>query len=463
MVAAFARCARRAETHTMRPNDEASAANGAAPQESRGEGLKTAAAATPAHVPRGSAAALVGVLATAYMISQFFRNSIGVIGPDLAREFDLDAHALSLLASIFFFSFALAQIPLGMAIDRFGPRAALLGTASIAILGAFGFVFARDYHELLAARLVLGLGCSSFLMAPLTLYADRFPPRQFASVIGFHVGGGNVGSLIATAPLALAAAAVGWRGAFFAIGVAACAATLVVWLTVRESEGSRARRAVRRETVRDLLAGVRAASRAPGFWPIFLMHMATYPSFAAILGLWSGPWLAHVYGMDVSARGWAIFAMVVAQIIGLFAWGATDRFFKGYKAPVYLGAGLGATLLMGAALLPPSPALAPVYLMALGFVFGFTPLLTAHGKSLFPERLMGRGLSLMNVASIGGVFFQQTATGLVIGLFAYALVDSARVYPPEAYRAVFAILALEIGLALLLYRRAPDFLTKKTA
>ena len=70
------------------------------------------------------AVVLVGVLTLAYMISQFFRNSIGVIGPDLAREFDLDARALSLLASILFLSFAAVQIPLGMAIDRFGARAA---------------------------------------------------------------------------------------------------------------------------------------------------------------------------------------------------------------------------------------------------------------------------------------------------------------------------------------------------
>lgn len=399
---------------------------------------------------------LVAVLATIYMISQFFRNAIGVIGPDLAREFELGAGALSLLASAFFLSFALVQIPLGMAIDRFGARAALLATALITIIGAFGFVFARGYGDLVAARLVLGLGCSSFLMAPLAIYASRFPPRRFAAIVGLHVGGGNIGSLVATAPLAMAAAAIGWRNAFLGVALAACVATLLVFLLVRESAGTRAARALRRESGADLLRGVAAAVRTPSFWPIFCMQMATYPAFSAILGLWSGPWLADVYGMGVEERGRMLFAMVVAQIVGLFVWGSMDRVFGGYKTPAFIGAGLACALLLTAAVVAIPRSFLPAFVVAFGFVFGFTPLLTAHGKSIFPERLIGRGLSLINIGSIGGVFLQQTLTGAVVGLFPAALSQGARVYPPEAYHAVFLFLAAEIALALLFYTRSRE-------
>jgi predicted MFS family arabinose efflux permease len=401
-------------------------------------------------------AVLVGVLASIYMISQFFRNSIGVIGPDLAREFDLDAGALSLLASIFFLSFAAVQIPLGMAIDRFGPRAVILATAGVVIAGAVYFAAARGFGDLVAARLVIGLGCSSFLMAPLAMYASRFPPQRFSSIVGLHVGAGNIGSLAATAPLAFAAATIGWRGAFGLVAAVACIAAALVFLLVREAEEARARRAAQRESARDLIAGVVEAVRTPWFARIFLLHLASYPAFAAILGLWSGPWLSHVYGMPVEARGKLLLAMVIGQILGLFVWGSADRWFRGYKTPVAIASvGCIVALALPAVATLPEATLLP-YMFALGFVFGFLPLLTAHGRSLFPDRLIGRGLSLMNIASIGGVFLLQIVTGLLIGLFAAQVVDGARVYPPEAYRLVFGFLALQLAAALAAYLSAPD-------
>lgn len=394
---------------------------------------------------------LVGVLATIYMISQFFRNSIGVIGPDLAREFDLDARALSLLASIFFLSFALVQIPLGMAIDRFGPRAVILSTAAVVIAGSIYFALARHFADLVAARLIIGLGCSSFLMAPLAIYATRFGAERFSSIVGVHVGGGNIGSLAATAPLAFAAATIGWRGAFGLVALVACVATALVYFLVREAPEARAKRLARRESAGELLRGVAEAGRTPGFARVFLLQLASYPAFAAILGLWSGPWLANVYGMPVEERGQLLLAMVIAQIAGLFVWGSADRVFAGYKRPVLIGAACCVAVLAVPAIwtLPRGALL--WWSLAFGFVFGFSPLLTAHGKSLFPGRLTGRGLSLMNIASIGGVFAQQILTGALIALFPFEIVEGARAYPLDAYRTVFAYLAVQLTLAMLVY------------
>lgn len=403
-----------------------------------------------------AAIVLVGVLTITYMISQFFRNSIGVIGPDLAREFDLDARSLSLLASIFFLSFAAVQVPLGMAIDRFGARAAMLTTGVVMIAGTAWFALAHNYGDLVAARLVIGLGCSSFLMAPLALYAARFPARQFATITGIHVGGGNLGSLAATAPLALVAASMGWRSAFIIVGAISCVALALVFVLVRESAAARASRLARAETTKQLAQGVVAATRVDGFWRIFIMQLMAYPAFAAILGLWSGPWLSDVYGMSVEARGGVLLAMVGAQIVGLFFWGASDRLFGSYKIPSLIGVGLSAALLAYGALGPlPAGAVMP-FVIALGFAFGFAPVLTAHAKSLFPDRLIGRGLSLTNIAAIGGVFLQQIATGALIALFPAQIVEGARIYPAEAYQFVFGFLAVEIVIACLVYRGIRD-------
>lgn len=404
---------------------------------------------------RGSLLLIASCIAI-YMISQFFRNSINVIGPDLAREYDLDARALSLVASVFFLSFAAVQIPLGMAIDRFGPKICLIVPALIAVAGTLMFAWARTYWELVAARAVIGIGCSSFLMAPLAIYAERFPPAHFGTLVGLHVGVGSLGAIGATAPLAWASAAWGWRSAFFAVAILAVALIVLLVLFVNEDKGGRDRRQATRESIGELLHGVAAVARVKSFWPIFVMQMISYPAFGAIVALWSGPWLAQVYGVRLEDRGNILLAMTVSQILALFIFGPADRWFSSYKIPCMIGASVCACVLALAALIPIPAGLVAAYLVLVGFVFGFSPALTAHGKSLFPPNLMGRGLSIMNIAAIGGVYVQQWLTGQVMDLFEPVIVDGVRTYPPEAFRCVFGLLAVEIFLALLVYRRAHD-------
>jgi len=408
---------------------------------------------------RGISAApyiLVAVLILAYVISQFFRNSLGVIGPNLAKEFQLEAAHLSLLASAFFLSFALIQIPLGMAIDRYGPKICLLVPALVLLAGTLLFSFARNFSDLVIARLIIGLGGSRFLMAPLTIYAERFPPQMFGTMVGIHVGTGNLGSLGATAPLAFAAAWFGWRAGFLMIGALVAIAIVLIFFLVQDDPEARERRRDRAESLSSLMSGVVAAVRTKSFWPIFLMQLTTYPAFAAILGLWSGPWLAQSYGLGLEQRGNMLFAMALAQIAALFAWGTADRLFKSYKIPCMLGASLCAGTLALAALIPISTSWLLPYLIVLGLVFGFTPMLTSHGKSLFPPELTGRGLSLLNIAAMGGVFLQQILTGWVISMFGSRIIDGVHVYPPEAYRWVFGLLAAEIAVAILIYISTRD-------
>ena len=400
--------------------------------------------------------ALVAALVAIYSVSQFFRNAIGVIGPDIAREFDLDASALGLLGAIFYLSFALMQIPVGMAIDRLGPKAAIVGTAVLVVAGAVLFGLARDFATLVGARLLIGAGCSSFFMGALAIYARRFPPETFATMTGVQMGAGTLGSLAATAPLAAASARFGWRASFMAVGALCALLTLLVVLLVREDADSRRVRAERRETLGDLVRGVAAAARVRSFWPVFLMQATTYSGFVTVVGLWGGPWLAQIHGMGLDQRGGVLFAMGLAQVIGRFIWGGADRLVRGYRIPGLIGVCGGVGMLAIAALAPPSgPWLTP-FLVVYALFFAVTPVLTAHGRSLFPPELMGRGLTLLNIGNMGGVFFQQTLTGLVIEAFGVRIQDGARVYSATGYQAVFAVLAIEMAIAALLYMRAVD-------
>ncbi|HMN71860.1 MAG TPA: MFS transporter [Rhodoblastus sp.] len=397
-------------------------------------------------------AALVGI----YMLSQFFRNALGVLGPDLARAFDLDAARLGFLSSIFFLSFALAQIPLGMAIDRWGPRPAMLVTAAVMIGSTVLFAFARDYAELALARMLMGFGCCSFLMAPLALYAERFPPEKFSTIAGVHIGGGSFGMLAATAPLAWLADTVGWRNSFLVAAATATVMAACVVAFARETPQTLARRRARSETFAQAVAGVVAATRMRGFWRMFFIQAASYSAFASIIGLWIGPWLSQVYGLPLESRGRMTLILALAQIAGLFFWGASDRWFSSYRRPALAAILLAlATLAAGALVALPAAAL-PVFMAAFGFFFGVTPVLTAQGKALFPRELTGRGMTLINSGVIGGAFAQQAFTGFVIEAFGAKMVDGLRAYPPEAFRLVFGLLALQLALACFFYMRAPD-------
>lgn len=409
------------------------------------------------HAPTAArVAAMVAALIGLYMVSQFYRNSVGVIGPDLAREFDLKATDLSFLSSIFFLSFAAAQIPLGVAIDRFGPKAAILTTAAIMLAGAALFALAPGFGGLVTGRLLIGIGCSSFYMGALAIYARQFPPERFGLMTGMQLGVGTIGTLLATAPLAAATAASGWRGAFSGVALVSAVMTLLVILFVFENPQARAARLARAETLGEAFAGVWRATRVEGFWTVLLMQFVTYSPFAAVLGLWGAPWLQQTYGVEPAARGRLLFALALAQVVGLFVWGASDRFFRSYKRPAMLsGLGAAASLLIAAFADLPASALLP-FMIVYGFLNASSALVTAHGKTLFPGDLTARGLTLMNIGTIGGVSLQQTITGFVVEAYGSQMVEGVRVYPPEAYRAVFGVMAVELLVALALYARIAD-------
>ena len=393
---------------------------------------------------------LVVALGGIYIVSQFLRNSIGVIAPDLASELSMSAADIGILSSVFFFAFAAAQIPLGIALDRYGPRNCMLVCAGIATAGALTFAVAESTAALIAARLLMGLGSSCYLMAPLALYAKRFPPDRFATMAGIQVGLGTLGTLLATAPYAFVVALVGWRACFVGIGGLMLLVGILIWSVVRETKPEGA---PPHQTLRGIFAGTLAAARTRSFWPVFAMQFSAYSSFVAVVGLWGGPYLTHVYGYSLTERGNMLLVAVVGHIVGAFLWGPSDRLFNSYRIPVLLGALLTAATMGLAALVGvfPEPVLI-FWFLAVGLTTGSLPVLIAHGKSLFDPQILGRGLTLLNIATMGGVFVAQSLTGFLIDLFPTA----GSGYALSAYRAVFAFQAGLILLGSLIYLWAED-------
>jgi len=270
-----------------------------------------------------SLGAAVVALVSIYIVSQFLRNSVGVIAPDLAAELGLSAAEIGTLSSAFFLAFAAVQLPLGIALDRFGPRRCLVVCTGIAIVGAILFASATSPGGLIVARALLGVGASASLVAPLSVYAWRFPPERFATLAGLQIGLGTIGTLIATAPLAFSTAAIGWRGSF--LGVAAVTAVIGIAVAVTVKDDGAVPHG-QRETLGESVSGLLEVLRTPSIGRVFIMSMVVYSSFTLIVGLWGGPYLTHVYGYDLEQRGSFLLIPVLAQIIGSLLWGPMESY-----------------------------------------------------------------------------------------------------------------------------------------
>jgi MFS family permease len=408
--------------------------------------------AQKASVLSAAAMVLVATLCALYMMSQFLRNSVGVIAPNLAVEIHLSAAEIGLLSSVYFLMFGIAQMPLGIALDRFGPKLCLLASVAVAVAGCVVFALAQTAHGLVVGRLLLGLGTASFLMAPLALYARWFAPARFSTIAGVQIGIGTLGSLFATAPLAFATAAVGWRATFLGIGVITLGFGALVWLIVRDDPPG-TRTTPQRESLRESLAGVWEVIRTPSIGRLFLLQLSNYPSYLLVVGLWGGPYLTHVYGFDLKGRGDLLFVPALAQVFGSLFWGPMDRVFGRYKPPVLIAvsATLASLLLLAAIGKPPLPVLL-VLLIVLGFSTGLSSLVMAQGRLLLPPHLFGRGITLLNIGTMGGGFVVQFISGAMIDLFP----APDGVYPLQAYQLVFALQAAFALIAGIVYLGSRD-------
>jgi MFS family permease len=393
------------------------------------------------------ALAVVATLGAVYIVSQFLRNSVGVIAPNLAAEINLSPLDLGLLSSIYFFAFAATQLPLGLALDRFGPKLCMLVSIAFTVAGCILFALAHSAGGLVAARALLGFGTASFLMAPVALYARWFPPDRFSTLAGVQLGVGSLGALFATAPLAFATATIGWRATFLVVAGLTVVFGALIWLIVSDDRPG-VKTPPRRETLRESVAGIWQVMRTPSIGRIFLVQLTAYPTYLLVVGLWGGPYLTHIYGYDLRGRGDILFVAALTQVLGSFFWGPTDRIFGRYKTPVLIGVSVTLTALVLLTFVGtlPIPLLFVVFAM-IGFSTGMSSVVMAHGRSLVPPHLLGRTITLLNIGTMGGGFLVQFVSGAIIDLFP----TSAGAYPLEAYQLVFGLQATLVLVGLWAY------------
>ena len=378
--------------------------------------------------------------ALGYFLSYLYRTVNAIIAPDLVRDIGLDPASLGLLTSVYLLSFGAFQLPLGVLLDRYGPRRVEAALLLFAAAGALIFSQATTLSGLVAGRALIGLGVSACLMAAFKAFAIWFPMERLPLANGVQMISGGLGALAATTPVEAALHVTDWRGIFLAVAVLTLLAAVVIFLVVPEKEGSRSG-----ESLGEQMRGIGTVLSNPVFWRISPWAITAQGAYLSIYGLWSGPWLRDVGGLDRSGIANTLFAIAVAMILGYLISGAVaDRLMRRGIAPEKVaGVGMSIFLLGQVAMLFPSPSLVLLYWLSFGF-FGASCILPyAVLAQHFPTRLIGRVNTALNLMVFMAAFAAQWGIGVIINLWPETASGG---YAAEGYQAGFGVM---VGLQII--------------
>jgi len=349
--------------------------------------------------------------AAGYFLSYLYRTVNAVLGPVIAHELHLPDHALGLLTSAYFLAFGAAQLPLGMLLDRFGPRRVEAVLLLIAAAGAGMFALAETLLGLTGGRALIGLGVAACLMASFKAFSQWFQPERQASLTGWIMAAGGLGALTAAKPLELALGLVGWRDIMLALAAVTVVVSFALWRFAPEKPQAGGGDGLRRQ-----LAGVRHIFSSRHFWIYGPAGFWIVGGFMAVQGLWASRWMNVMEGLDAPAVAARLTGMGICMLGGFLFMGffATALVRRGVSLDtVYRRAMIVACIAF--ALICVFPRSAGAWLWpALGACFSLSNIGYSLVARAFPPALSGRANTALNLLVFTGAFGLQWGLGVLI-------------------------------------------------
>jgi MFS family permease len=364
------------------------------------------------------------VLCLGHVFSNAVRTIPAIAADVLTRDLQIGAETLAQLTGAFPLAFAAVMIPVGVALDRHGPKRVAIFLLTVAGCGAAMAALARGPWPMLAAQVVLGAGCSGMLMCPITFAACALSAQRFALWSGIIQAVGNTGMLLSASPLALLIEAAGWRAGYWACAAIAGFAILAIALFVPPG---RPEPRPSRGMLGDSLDVV-AMTWRPGIRAVVVIAFASFAAVLGVRGLWGGPWLMEVKGLPRIEAGNLLLACTVALTVGPAIAGMTLRRIGRPRLLLAVGHLAGAALILlivaggpgglvarlfGVAMMPAGYDL--VLLVAFGVVISFQVIGFSVVRDVVPPEEAGRALSAANVSYFLGAAVLQGLSGLMAG------------------------------------------------
>jgi sugar phosphate permease len=375
-----------------------------------------------------------------YFLSYLYRVVNAVMAPNLVADVGLDASALGLLTSAYFLTFGIFQLPLGMLLDRFGPRRSEALLLLFAALGALVFATADSAGVLTLGRALIGLGVSACLMGAFKAFVLWFPKERLPLVNNLQMAAGGLGALAGTAPVKLALQITTWRGVFVVLAILTASVALAIFLVVPE-RGEHKTDARMAEQFR----GVVEIFSSRVFWQVAPWTVAVQATFLSVQSLWLGPWLRDVAGLERATVASYLALVACAMISGWVIIGfVTDRVSRFGIRPISIAAiGMSGFMLLLLPLIFEWTAAALPVCMLFGF-FGTAGILPyAVLSQSFAPQLAGRVNTSLNLLVFIGAFAAQWGIGALIDLWPRTAGGG---YAPAGYRvALLVMFALQMA------------------
>ena len=391
-------------------------------------------------------------LLSGFSLSQAYRTVTAILAPGLQADFGMPATSLGTFAGLFGLSFGVAQLFMGIALDRYGLRRTVLAAAPLSVVGAVLSALAPTQGWLMAGQTLIGIGCSPAFVACTLFIARHFSADRFAFFSGLSMGVGGLGLLFTGTPLAWVVQHWGWRMGFGVLAVLGVFSWLVIYLVVHEPAPADPSHQPA-GSWGEALVGMAQLFTLPHTWGIVIMGLSCYAAFLSLRGLWLGPLLIHRLGFSLVDSGHVALAL---SLIGLFTPAAFGRMDPGprRRRTWVANASLLMAGLFGALAFAQHAGITVALMILTGVLSGYGVLQYADVRSSYPPALTGRALSLYTMAMFLGVAFMQSLTGAVA-----AWADGAGVEP---YRAVLLTIALWLVGASAAFRLLPASSLVKT-
>lgn len=363
--------------------------------------------------------------AFAHFLSYLYRTINTVIYPDLAQDLSLKAGDIGLLTGAYFLTFASAQLPIGMALDRYGPRKVQIPMLILAAVGSLIFSQAQSLIELAIARGLIGLGVAGSLMAAIKASSLWLPKNSLPLATSILLSVGGMGAMASTVPMHLLLNYVHWRGAFVILAILTVLASLIIFFIVPEHKSKQ------QKQLNDLLKAVGQLYTSWSFWRLSLYSIFAHATYMAMQGLWISSWLRDVAHLQNTEIPNVLMLGTLAMTIGYLTFGGITDYLRriGFK-PIFT-CGMGILFFILFQIIMISGNFIPPTLVAIGFSFfgAATTMNYAIIVQSVPNHLTGSVSTSFNLIVFLLAFVIQWGFGIILSFW----VPINGIYPESAY------------------------------
>ena len=359
---------------------------------------------------------------------------------ELMRDFDVGAAILGNLSAFYFYAYAALQIPVGLLMDRIGPRRLMTAAAAVTAVGSLIFAMSEDLAGAYVGRLLIGAGAAFSWVGVLTILTQWFPASRFAIFTGLAQASGMIGAIFGQAPIAVGVDAIGWRSTLVLVGAIGLVLAALMWVVLRDRPHAAASSV-------GVGASLRVLLRNRETWLNAVFGLAMTAPMLGFGALWAVPYLTTVYGLERAAASTLISSIFIGWAIGapLAGW-VSDRLRM--RKPIMAACSVfAAASFVAVVYLPnlPLPLLAAL-IAAHGIAASGMVLAFASVREHNPPAMSSTAMGLVNVAVIGSGAIFQPLIGFLLDLqWDGTMEEGARVYSAAAYRSAFGVVAAGCG------------------